>query len=336
MENKGKKIIFSGIQPSGNLHLGNYIGAINQWVVMQEESSEKELIFCVVDLHAITVYQSSAVLKEKILEVAALYLACGIDPKKSKIFVQSENPDHSYLAWIFDCLTPMGWMNRMTQFKDKSAKQKESTSVGLFNYPALMAADILLYDTDYVPVGEDQTQHVELTCDIAARFNRLYGENFKLPKTIIDRKAARIMSLQNPLTKMSKSDENQDGVINLLDAKDDIAKKIKKAVTDSGREIVYEQDKPAISNLLVIYSKLSGREINSIEEEYRLKSYADFKNDLAELMVDVLSPVQDKYREIRQDAGYLGKVLDEGREFAVKKSSVKVANVRRAMGLGRI
>lgn len=329
-----KQVIFSGIQPSGNLHIGNYIGAIQQWVKLQN-STESELIFCVVDLHAITVHQDPKVLKEKILEVAALYVACGIDPKKSHIFVQSENPDHSYLSWIFDCITPSGWLTRMTQFKEKSAKQKESTSVGLFNYPALMAADILLYDTDLVPVGEDQTQHVELTCDIAERFNRLYGDLFKLPKVMVDKTAARLMSLQNPLSKMSKSDSDPLGTINLLDGPDEIARKIKRAVTDSGSEIIYQEDKPAIANLLVIYSKLSGRSIKELEKEYQGKSYADFKKDLAEVLVEYLKGIQESYYTIRNERDVLEKILNEGLHFSLERSSKKIGAVKKAVGLGR-
>lgn len=329
-----KQVIFSGIQPSGNLHIGNYIGAIQQWVNLQS-STDNELIFCVVDLHAITVHQDPKLLKEKILEVAALYVACGIDPKKSHIFVQSENPDHSYLSWIFDCITPSGWLTRMTQFKEKSAKQKESTSVGLFNYPALMAADILLYDTDLVPVGEDQTQHVELTCDIAERFNRLYGDLFKLPRVMVDKTAARLMSLQNPLSKMSKSDSDPLGTINLLDGPDEIARKIKRAVTDSGSEIIYQEDKQAIANLLVIYSKLSNRSIKELEKEYQGKSYVDFKKDLAEVLVEYLKGIQESYYTIRNERDVLEKILDEGLHFSLERSSKKIGAVKKAVGLGR-
>lgn len=327
-----KKIIFSGIQPSGDLHIGNYLGAIRQWVELQNKT---DAIFCIVDLHAITVYQDPKILREKILEVAALYIACGIDPHKSHIFIQSENLDHSYLAWIFDCIIPFGWMGRMTQFKDKSAKQKESTSIGLFNYPALMAADILLYDTDLVPVGEDQTQHVELTRDVAERFNRLYGEVFKLPNAMIDRQAARIMSLQNPMSKMSKSDKDPLGTINLLDSEEEIIKKIKRAVTDSGTEILYQEEKPALSNLLVIYSKLSGQAIEKIEQEYKSKSYADFKEGLIQQVMQSLKPIQKKYHELRTEKAYLQKVLDDGREFTLALSNKKVEQVKSAIGLGR-
>ena len=328
-----KKIIFSGIQPSGNLHLGNYLGAIKQWVKLQEDS---EAIFCIVDLHAITVYQDPKILREKSLEVAALYIACGIDPERSHIFIQSENPDHSYLSWIFDCVIPFGWMGRMTQFKDKSAKQKESTSIGLFNYPALMAADILLYDTDLVPVGEDQTQHVELTRNVAERFNRLYGNVFKVPNVMLDKQTGRIMSLQNPTSKMSKSANDLLGTINLLDPADEIEKKIKRAVTDSGSEIVFREEKKAMSNLLVIYSKLINRAISEIEEQYKNKTYSEFKNDLSSVVVEALKPIQTRYYDLRKTSEELDSILNQGLDFTLEKSNKKIIQVKKAMGLGRV
>ncbi|MDO8498043.1 MAG: tryptophan--tRNA ligase [bacterium] len=328
------KTIFSGIQPSGNLHIGNYIGTISQWMKLQQESSN-ELIFCIVDLHAITVPQDPKMLRQKIVEVAALYVASGIDPKKSNIFVQSENSDHTYLTWIFDCMIPMGWMNRMTQFKDKSAKQAEGTTVGLFNYPALMAADILLYDTTHVPVGEDQRQHIELTRDIAEKFNKIYGETFVPPEPMIDKQAARMMSLQNPTSKMSKSDKDQTGTINLLDSAGEIRKKIQRAVTDSGSEIVYREDKPAVSNLLIIYSKVSGKSVSEIESQYQGKGYGDFKKDLAEAMVEFLTPIQKRYNELMKNKDELSKILDAGAEFARHKSSKKIEMVKKVVGLGR-
>lgn len=335
-----KKVIFSGIQPSGNLHIGNYIGALQQWVKLQSTvdsrlSTEYELIFCVVDLHAITVPQDPKQLREKILELSALYIACGINPDKSNIFIQSENPDHSYLAWIFDCLIPIGWMNRMTQFKDKSLKQQEGTTVGLFNYPALMAADILLYDTDLVPVGEDQKQHIELTRDVAEKFNKQYEALFELPEPMIDKEAARVMSLQNPKSKMSKSDADASGVINLLDNADLINEKIKRAVTDSGIEIRAGEDKPALTNLLTIYSRVSGKSINELENKYKGLGYVQFKADLTEAIISFIKPVQDKYYELRKDEVYLRKILDQGRDFSLRRSNKKIQKVKSAMGLGR-
>ncbi len=331
--------IFSGIQPSGNLHIGNYIGAVAQWLELQKKvrsSNKDELLFCIVDLHAITVPQDPKVLKRRSFETAVFYLAAGLDPRVSKIFIQSENPDHTYLAWIFDCVTPFSWLRKMTQFKDKSERQKEKTSVGLFNYPALMAADILLYDTDLVPVGDDQKQHVELTRNIAERFNKRFGNIFRLPRALIKKERARIMSLQDPLHKMSKSDPRDDSRINLLDRKDIIKKKIMKAVTDSGNEIVYDSKrKPAISNLLNIYSSLSGETIGDLEKRYKGKGYGEFKKDLAEVIIEKIVPLQSRYKELLKEEKYVRKVLDEGREFAVSKSSTKIREVREAMGLIR-
>lgn len=330
-----KKVVFSGVQPSGNLHIGNYVGAIRQWVKLQERE-DLEMIFCIVDLHAITVPQDPKVLREKNLELSALYLACGLDPLRSKIFIQSENHYHPYLAWIFDCITPFGWLKRMTQFKEKSEKQKEKASVGLFNYPALMAADILLYDTELVPVGEDQIQHIELTRDIAERFNRLYGEVFVIPKALVNRTVARIMSLQDPTKKMSKSDPNPKSRIELLDDPDTIRLKIKKAVTDSGREIFYDPEKkPAISNLLAIFSELSGKSIKDIEEEFQGKSYVEFKEALGEVVIETLKPIQNKFKELIEEKDYLRKVLDEGRKYTLERAEKKVKKVKELLGLGR-
>jgi len=326
-----KPRVFSGIQPSGNLHIGNYIGAIKQWVAMQDQY---DCIFCIVDLHAITVPQEPKVLKEKIRELAALYIACGIDPKKSVVFVQSHNSDHASLAWILDCIASMGQLERMTQYKSKSEKLKGRASVGLFNYPALMAADIILYQTDEVPVGDDQKQHVELTRDLAERFNSRYGKVFKVPEVKMFKMGARIMSLQNPEKKMSKSDEDQDGVIDLLDSPDEIQRKIKTAVTDSGSEIVFKEDKLGINNLLVIYSHLSGKSIKELEVKYQGKGYGVFKNDLAEVAVEFLKPIQDKYRQLREEKGYLNKILREGLERIKPISEKTLKEVYSKMGLG--
>jgi tryptophanyl-tRNA synthetase len=253
------KTIFSGIQPSGDLHIGNYIGAIKQWVDMEKNADPHDrYIFMMADMHTITVPQEKGELEKHTLELTAWYLAAGLNPERVIMFVQSQNPDHAYLTWVFDCITPMGWMERMTQYKDKSAKQGERTSVGLFHYPNLMATDILLYDTNIVPVGEDQTQHIELTRDIAKKFNTRFGEVLTIPSILLQKHGARIMSLQNPMIKMSKSDENKNGAINLLDNADEIRSKISKAVTDSGTDILFKEDKPALSNLLTIYSIFSG------------------------------------------------------------------------------
>ena len=326
----GMKTVFSGIQPSGNLHIGNYIGAISQWVKMQEGNS---CIFCIVDLHAITVPQDPKVLREKVKEVAAIYLASGIDPKKSHIFIQSQNADHPYLAWIFNTILSMGQLQRMTQYKEKKSKhEEESESVGLFDYPALMASDILLYDPDEVPVGEDQKQHIELTRDIAEKFNKTFGETFKLPNPRISKDTARIMSLQSPDKKMSKSDIDPLGTINILDSDDEISEKVKKAVTDSGSK-VGENGSAGLSNLLTIYAALKDVSLEASVSENDGKSYSAFKNDLALLLISKLSPVRKKYEEIRGDENYLNEVLSQGLEFAMGKSTKKIRDVRERVGL---
>jgi len=322
------KTVFSGVQPSGNLHIGNYIGAISQWVKIQ---NEREAIFCIVDLHAITVPQDPKILKEKVLEVAALYLACGINPEKAHIFVQSENQDHTELAWILNTITPFGQLERMTQFKEKS--EKHEVNAGLFDYPVLMAADILLYKTDEVPVGEDQKQHVELTRDLAEKFNKKFGEVFKLPLPVIQKETARIMSLQDPTSKMSKSDINPLATINLLDSEEQIREKVKKAVTDSGSQISKDEGSAAISNLLTIYSSFKNQALNDSIDELDGKSYSEFKTLLADVLVQKLSEIQKKYQAIRNDEGNLRKVLDEGREYAISKSSDTLAKVKELVGL---
>jgi tryptophanyl-tRNA synthetase len=322
------KTVFSGIQPSGNLHIGNYIGALSQWVKIQNETNA---IFCIVDLHAITVPQDPKVLKEKTLEMAALYLACGIDPKVARIFVQSENPNHTTLAWILNCIAPFGQLERMTQFKDKS--QKHEVNVGLFDYPVLMAADILLYQTDEVPVGEDQKQHVELTRDLAEKFNSKFGPVFKLPAPVIQKETARIMSLQDPTSKMSKEDKTQLSTIYLLDTEEQIREKIKKAVTDSGSKISKDQGSAAISNLLAIYASFKNQSLADSLEELDSKMYSEFKTLLADLLVEKLGEIQTKYHTLRADEEALRAVLDEGREFAVTKSSETLTKVKELVGL---
>ena len=329
-----KQTFFSGIQPSGNLHIGNYLGAIKQWVQMQS-NPDCDLLFCIVDLHAITIPQDAEILRKKNRQVAALYIACGLDPKRVKIFIQSENPDHAYLAWIFSCMVPMGWMERMTQYKDKSKKQGERTSVGLFNYPILMACDFMLYDADLVPVGDDQKQHLELAADIGEKFNNIYGETFKIAKIYNQKETSRIMSLQNPSSKMSKSDIDPSGTINLLDSTDAIEKNVRRAVTDSGKDIIYSPQKPAIANLLAIYSGFSGISISELEKKYKGVNYGDFKNDLAKLLVKELSDIQDKYQKIINKPEYLDRILDEGRDFAISISSKKIALVKEKIGLSR-
>lgn len=339
------KTVFSGVQPSGNLHIGNYIGALSQWVKIQESA---ETFFCIVDLHAITVPQDPKLLKEKVLEVAALYMACGIDPKKSHIFIQSENPDHPYLAWLLNCLTTMGQLSRMTQFKEKSQKaqsllqlknnvrrtfeRQSISSVGLFDYPVLMAADILLYQTDEVPVGEDQKQHIELTRDLAEKFNNKYGETFKLPVPVIQKETARIMSLQNPTAKMSKSDKDPLGTINLLDSETEINEKIKRAVTDSGSSISKDPT-DAINNLLTIHAAFKNQNFEKSLSELEGKSYGEFKTLLADLLSSSLSLIQKRYKEIRADDKFLRQILNEGRDYVKAKSSQTLENVKEKMGI---
>ena|SRR3989344_1980660 len=325
-----KKVVLSGIQPSGNLHIGNYIGALSQWVGMQDNY---DCLTMIADLHALTLPQDPKPLPEKIKETVAVFLAAGIDPEKSHIFIQSQNADHAYLAWIFQTITTVGQLERMTQYKDKAQKQgSESASVGLLTYPTLMAADILLYDADEVPVGEDQKQHIEITRDIAERFNKLYGDTFKLPSPRISKDTARIMSLQNPDRKMSKSDNDPLGTINILDSEAEIREKIKKAVTDSGSKIG-EQGSAAITNLLTIYAGIKNL---TFEEALKLnggKSYSEFKTDLAEAIVAELSPVREKYEEIRKDEVYINDVLSKGLEYAMGISGKKVQEVREKVGL---
>ena len=324
------KTIFSGVQPSGDLHIGNYIGALKQWVEIQNST---ESIFCIVDLHAITVPQDPKVLKEKVLEVAALYIACGIDPTKAHIFVQSENQDHTYLAWILNCITSFGSLQRMTQFKDKSLKYQEQTTAGLFDYPVLMASDILLYQTDEVPVGEDQKQHIELTRDIAEKFNRDFGQVFKLPEAVIKSQTARIMSLQDATIKMGKSDQDPMSRIDLLDSEEEIREKVKKAVTDSGSSISRDGGSAAISNLLTIYASFNDQTLDQAYTDLEGKSYGEFKNVLSDLLVKKLSQIQKRYQEIRNDENYLRQVLDEGRDFAISKSSQTLTQVKDKVGL---
>ena len=330
MPNK-KKIIFSATAPSGNIHIGNYIGAIKQWAELQN-TGEHQNIFCVVDEHAITTPQEPAKLRSKILEVFTLYLALGIDPEKSIIFVQSSVSEHTELAWILNTITPIGELERMTQFKDKSQKQK-SVLAGLLNYPTLMAADILLYKTNLVPIGEDQLQHIELTRTIARKFNSTFGETFAIPEPFINKEGKRIMGLDDPSKKMSKSAENPKNYIALLDSPETIREKIKAAVTDSASEIKYDmENKPAISNLLTIYSLFSRKTIAELEKEYDGKNYSVFKNDLAEIIIEGLSPIQKKYKELSANPDYIKKVLRNGAEKAKTIASQTMSEVRSKIG----
>jgi len=323
-----KQHIFSGIQPSGNLHIGNYLGAIHNWIKLQKEY---ESIFCIVDLHAITVPQNPEELRKKIIEVAKIYLATGIDPEKSAIFVQSHVSEHAELAWILNTLTKISDLERMTQFKDKSARgRKESAGVGLFDYPVLMAADILLYNTQVVPVGEDQLQHIEITRTLAKRFNNRFGKTFILPKAYIQKEGMRIMGLDNPTKKMSKSASSVYNYIALTDNEETIRKKIKKAVTDSGSEIIYRDDKPALKNLLNIYSLLSDKKPADLEKEYQGKSYADFKDGLANTIISFLNPLQENLNAY-SDKKVL-EILQQGAEKIRPIARKKLSEVKKKVG----
>jgi len=326
-----KKRVFSGIQPTGDLHIGNYLGAIQHWVKIQHEY---DCIYCVVDLHAITLPQDPKVLKAKIREVAGLLIASGIDPQIASVFVQSHVHEHAELTWILNCYIPMGWMRRMTQFKEKSQKQREEVSTALFDYPALMAADILLYNTDEVPVGEDQKQHVELARDVAQRFNSIYGETFTVPKAVIAETGARIMALDDPTQKMSKSEEQPGRVINLLDSPDDMRGKIMRATTDSRREIRFDESRPGINNLLVIYEQFTRQGREEIESRFEGKGYVDLKRELAEIVVESLSAVQTRYRELTADPAHIDRLLAEGADKVRPTAEKTLALVRDKVGIG--
>lgn len=326
------KRIFSGVKPSGDLTLGNYIGAISNFTKLQHDY---DCLFCVVDLHAITVPQDRQELKKRVKDIAALYIACGIDPNKTHIFVQSEVPGHTQLAWILECHTYIGELNRMTQFKDKAQKLgTDGLSSGLYTYPVLMAADILLYDADLVPVGEDQKQHVEITRDIAIRFNNRYGETFVVPEHFIPKVGARIMDLQEPTKKMSKS-ENDKGCILLLDEPSVIRKKIMSAVTDSETQIYYDpQKKPGISNLISIYAIITNKTIDEVVEEFKDANYGTFKKALAEKLIERILPIQERFKDIR-NSKELDDILDAGRDYAMHLATRKINKVMKKVGLGR-
>ncbi|PAF42661.1 tryptophan--tRNA ligase [Helicobacter sp. 11S03491-1] len=304
-----KKRVFSGIQPTGQIHLGNYLGAVKNWVDSQDEY---ENIFCVVNSHAITTTQNPKELREKTYELAGMLLACGIDMKKSNLFIQSEIDEHPALAWVFDCNISMGEMSRMTQFKDKSLKNPKNVNVGLFNYPVLMAADILLYQADGVPVGEDQKQHLELARNIAQRFNRDFGECFKIPEPMIPKIGARVMGLDEPANKMSKSFNGANHAIFLLDTPDEIMRKFKKATTDSQNSIVFDQKRAGLYNLLNIYEIFTHKDRRKIEDEFEGKGYGVFKTMVAEVVIEALRPIREKYEKLRSQKGYIEEVLNEG------------------------
>src|SRR5437588_968079 len=323
------KRIFSGVQPTGNVHLGNYLGALRNWVALQHEY---ESFFCIVNLHAITLPQDPKVLMEKTRELARIYLAVGIDPDVSTVFIQSDVPEHTELTWMLNCVTRMSELERMTQFKDKARKQEENVTVGLFDYPVLMASDILLNQTDLVPVGEDQKQHLELSRDIAIRFNRDYSQTFVVPDPFIPKVGARIMSLADPTKKMSKSDEESEaGCIMLLDDDDAVRRKFKRAVTDSGTDINFDESRPAINNLLTIYHLLTNKSQAEIEEHFTGKGYAALKQELAEVCIDFLKPIQQRVRGIDDDK--LDQILDQGAERAEAIAQMTLHQAKKSMGL---
>ena len=316
-----KDIIFSGIQPSGELTIGNFVGSLRNWVELQDQA---DCIFSVVNEHAITVRQDPKVLRENTFNTLALFLASGIDPKKSIIFLQSHVPAHCELAWVLNCYTQIGELNRMTQFKDKAKRYANNITAGLFNYPVLMAADILLYQANKVPVGDDQLQHIELTRDIAGRFNSLYGDTFVLPEGMLPKAGRRLMSLQDPTKKMSKSDDNPKNVIRMLEDPKSILKKIKSAVTDMDNPplVAFDWDKkPGISNLLELMSAATGREIPELVEHFKGSMYGSFKSEVGEAVVALLEPIQQRYREIRNDEGYMQEIFEQGAAKAAERAA---------------
>jgi tryptophanyl-tRNA synthetase len=322
------KRIFSGAQPTGNIHLGNYLGALRNWVALQHEY---ESFFCIVNLHAITARQDPTLLAEKTRELARIYIAVGIDPALSTIFVQSDVAEHAELTWVLNCIARMSELERMTQFKDKVRKQSENVGVGVFDYPVLMAADILLYQTDLVPVGEDQKQHLELTRDLAIRFNRDYGETFRVPEPYIPKVGARIMSLSDPAKKMSKSDDDPAGCVLLLDDADSIQRKFKRAVTDSGTEIRFNASRPAITNLLTIFQLLTGQAPDEIESHFANKGYAQLKQELAEITIEFLRPLRERVESTSDNE--LGAILDQGKRKAQGIAEVTLETVMARLGI---
>lgn len=326
-----KKRILSGIQPSGAVTLGNYVGALRNWVELQK-SDEYECYFMLADLHTITVRQEAKVLRKNAIDLLALFLAAGIDPQKSPVFFQSHVPAHVQLSWVLSCNTYMGELSRMTQFKDKSRKHADNINAGLFTYPVLMAADILLYQADLVPVGEDQKQHLEITRDIAKRFNNAYSETFKIPEPYIPKVGARIMSLQDPTQKMSKSDPNENAYILLLDKPDAIVRKIKRAVTDSGSEVRRGEGKEGIENLMSIYGAVTGKTMEETEAEFEGKGYGVFKSAVADAVVAALEPIQKRYAELTANRDYLEDVYRSGAQIAERTAFKTIAKVYRKVG----
>ena len=325
----GKKMLFSGMQATGNLTLGNYVGALKNWVTLNEEY---ECLYSVVDMHSITVRQNPAELRKRARSLLTLYIAAGLDPEKNCIYYQSHVPAHAELSWILNCYTYMGELNRMTQFKDKSEKHADNINSGLFTYPVLMAADILLYQADVVPVGSDQKQHLELTRDIAQRFNSIYGDVFTIPEPYIGEVGARVMSLQDPMKKMSKSDENPNGSIYLLDDPDTIIRKFKRAVTDSGSEVLYRDEKPGIKNLCDIYRAVTDKTVDEIEKEFDGRGYGEFKLAVGEAVVDTLRPIQTRMEELMKDKAYIDGIIKTNAEKANYYANKTLRKVQKKVG----
>ena len=325
-----KKILYSGMQATGNLTLGNYLGALKNWISL---SDEYECFYGVMDLHSLTVRQNAAEFRKRARSLYTLYVAAGLDPEKNCVYFQSHVSSHAELAWLLNCFTYMGELNRMTQFKDKSAKHSDNINAGLFTYPVLMAADILLYQADVVPVGADQMQHLEITRDIAERFNNLYGDVFTIPEAYVGKSGARIMSLQDPTKKMSKSDENINASIYLLDDPDTIIRKFKRAVTDSDNEIRYAEEKPGIRNLIDIYSATTGKKKEEIEKEFDGKGYGEFKLAVGESVVDVLKPLQERMKQLEADKTYIDSVIKANDEKAQYVSMKTLRKVQKKLGL---
>lgn len=324
-----KKVIFSGIQPTGVITLGNYLGAIKNWTKLQDDYN---CLFCVVDMHSLTVRQDPILLRKRARDLLTLYIAAGLDPEKNIMYYQSHVSGHAELSWILSCFTYMGELNRMTQFKEKSAKHNTNINSGLFTYPVLMAADILLYQTDLVPVGHDQKQHLEITREIATRFNNIYGDVFTVPEPYIGKVGAKIMSLQEPTKKMSKSDPNPNGYISILDDLAVVKNKIKRAVTDSDREVTYSKDKPGVKNLIDIYSSITGESIESCKKEFEGKGYGDLKQTVGEVVVEELRPIQERFKELQKDKAYIDSIIKKNGETANYLANKTLRKVQKKVG----
>ena len=329
-EKIARKRIYSAIQPSGQLTLGNYLGALRNFPKLQ---NDYDCVYCIANMHSLTVRQDPAELRERIYSLLSLYLACGLDPEKNVLYLQSHVHEHAELAWILNCYTYNGELSRMTQFKDKSSKHADNINAGLFTYPVLMAADILLYQSDFVPIGQDQKQHLELSRDIADRFNKLYGQTFVVPAPLISKQGARIMSLQEPSKKMSKSDTNTSNFVLLTEAPEAIMKKFKKAVTDSEAEVRYdEENKPGVSNLINIYGAVTDKSVSDVEKEFEGARYGDFKMAVGQAVIDALTPIREKYEQLMNDKAYLNSVLKSGREKASEIASATLYDVYEKVG----